>query len=97
MKCSENVKEALDELITELVEKALEEKREGDEEYKKNYQEMTDKINKFSEEYLSREEQKEFEDIISLMYSNAGDEAEYLYIQGIKDGIALLKKIGVIR
>lgn len=97
MESNEHVKEAFENLKTELIERALKEKRGSDEVYKKDYDEVNKKIEEFVEVYLGKVEQDKFEEVRSLMYSVAGNEAEHLYMQGIKDCITLLRELGVIR
>jgi len=97
MENNNRVKEAIENLKTELIEKSLKEKRENDETYKKDFDEMNKQIAEFEEVYLGEDEKERFEEVKNLMYSNSRDEAEHLYVQGIKDGVSILKKLGVIR
>lgn len=94
---NENVNSAFEDLITELIERTLKEKREKDKEYKRQYDEMNAEVEEFNEIYLAVDEQERFEKVKDLMNSNARAEAEYLYIQGMKDAVVLLKRINVIR
>jgi len=97
MVSNDHVKEAIENLKTELIEKSLKEKRENDEVYKKDFSEMNKQIAEFEEVYLGEDEKERFEEVKNLMYSTTRDEAEHLYVQGIKDGVSLLKELGVIR
>lgn len=97
MENNDHVKEAIENLKDELIEKSLKEKRENDEVYKKDYDQMNKQISEFEEVYLGEDEKERFEEVKKLMYSTSRDKAEHLYVQGIKDGVSLLKELGVIR
>jgi len=97
MKKYDHVKDSLENLITELVESSLVEKREHDKNFRKAIEKTNKEIRIFSEIYLDAEKKEKFEEIKTLIYSNAREESEYLYIRGIKDGVFLLKQLGVIR
>ena len=97
MEYNDCLKEAIENLKTELIEKSLKEKRENDEVYKKDFVEMNKQIAEFEEVYLGDAEKERFEEVKNLMYYITRDESEHLYVQGIKDGVSLLKELGVIR
>lgn len=97
MEHNTHIKEAIDNLVTELMEKSLAEKRKDDETFRQNIGVMNNSIKEFEEKYLEETEKEEFEEVKNLIYSYAREESTHLYIQGIKDGISLLKEIGVIR
>ena len=78
-------KEILETVITELTEKALSEFR---------------KTNSLSKEITETSSTltvtPEVENYIEKIYNYSAEEKEFLYIQGAKDCILLLKKLGVI-
>lgn len=86
-------------IIQEMTEHALAQRRETcSEEEKKRYQEM----NELSEKakyvlgHLSAEERQVVEDYIGAANLIAQQECEYLYMQGAKDCVEMLKKLGVL-
>ena len=85
--------------IQEMTEHALEQRRERfDEDEQKKHQELIELSKKKQDilEKLSSGERQIVEDYITKTHLAAQDECEYLYVQGAKDCVELLKKLGVL-
>ena len=92
-------KEIYDMAIQELIEKALSVRREtysSDE--KQFYETLKEKSERTREvlKQLSEEEYQIVDDYIVTTNLIAQKECEYLYVQGAKDCVELLKKMGVL-
>ena len=85
--------------IQELTEHALVQRRERfSEEEQKNYQELLELSRKKQDimAKLSPEDSQVLDDYITKTHLAAQDEGEYLYIQGIKDSVKLMKKLEIL-
>lgn len=85
--------------IQEMTEHALVQRRERfSEEEQKNYQELLELSRKKQDimAKLSPEDSQVLDDYITKTHLAAQDECEYLYVQGAKDCVEFLKKLGVL-
>ena len=85
--------------IQEMTEHALVQRRERfSEEEQKNYQELLELSRKKQDimAKLSPEDSQVLDDYITKTHLEAQDECEYLYVQGAKDCVEFLKKLGVL-
>ena len=85
--------------IQEMTEHALVQRRERfSEEEQKNYQELLELSRKKLDimAKLSPEDSQVLDDYITKTHLAAQDECEYLYVQGAKDCVEFLKKLGVL-
>lgn len=92
-------KEIYEMLIQEMTEHALVQRRERfNEEEQKNYQELIELANKKQDimKKLSSQDRKVLDEFITKIHLIDQDECEYLYVQGAKDCVELLKKLGVL-
>ncbi len=96
MENNEYVNESLEILITELCEKAISEKRTKNAEFAQLVKKTSSIIEEVKKMELSNEVREKFEKFKDLVYSTEMAQHECVYIQGIKDGVKLLKEIGVI-
>lgn len=91
--------EILEMVIRELTEQALVERRKNcDEQERKLYEETGELSQKRQEilKKLSSEERKVLEDYHVNTSLIADHECAHLYVQGVKDCVELLKKLGVL-
>ncbi|MEA4816966.1 MAG: hypothetical protein VB120_08995 [Lachnospiraceae bacterium] len=92
-------KEILEMVIYEMTEKSLLERRETcDEKEQQIYQEVNDLSKRRQKilETLSPEERYVLEDYLVKTNLIADHECKHLYVQGAKDCVELLKKLGVL-
>ena len=85
--------------IQELTEHALVQRRERfNEEEQENYQELLELSRKKQDimAKLSPEDRQVLDDYITKIHLAAQDECKYLYVQGAKDCVELLKGLGVL-
>ena len=86
-------------IIQEMTEHALMRRREAcSEEEKKLYQEVNELSEKARHvlEGLSEEERQVVDDYIATTNLIAQQECEYLYVQGAKDCVEMMKNLGVL-
>lgn len=86
-------------IIQEMTEHALTQRREAcSEEEKKRYQEVKELSEKAGRvlEGLPAEERRVVDDYVATTNLIAQQECEYLYVQGAKDCVEMLKKLGVL-
>ena len=91
-------KEILETVIYEMTEKSLEERREScDEMEQQLYQEMSELSKRRQQvmETLPQEKQQVLESYLEKVNLIADHECRHLYVQGAKDCVKLLKKLGV--
>ena len=92
-------KEIYQMVLQEMTEHALVQRRERfKEEEQNNYQELLELSKKKQEimAKLSPEDRQVLDDYITKTHLAAQDECEYLYVQGAKDCVELLKGLGVL-
>lgn len=92
-------KEIFEMVVTEMTEKSLEERREScDEKEQQLYQEMSvlSKRRQQVMETLPQEKQQVLESYLEKVNLIADHECRHLYVQGAKDCVELLKKLGVL-
>ena len=92
-------KEIYEMVIQEITEHALVQRRERfNEEEQENYQELLELFRKMQDimAKLSPEDRQVLDDYIIKTRLAAQDECEYLYVQGAKDCVEFLKKLGVL-
>lgn len=92
-------KDIFEMLICEMTERALEVRRENCDECEQQLYMQVAELSKQKEKVLAKltpEEHQVLEDYIVKSNLIAQHECEHLYVQGAKDCVELLKKLGVI-
>ena len=85
--------------IQELTELALRKRREAFSEEEKAHSRELLELSEKTKKILSRlpvQERQVVEDYMTAINLAAQEECEYLYVQGAKDCVGLLKKLGVL-
>lgn len=92
-------KDILETVICEMTERALAIRRETCEEAEQQLYKKASALSKQKQEVLLKltpEERQAVEDYIVTINLITQHECEYLYVQGAKDCVELLKKLGVL-
>ena len=85
--------------VQELTELALRNRREAFSEEEKAHSGELLELSEKTKKILSRlpvQERQVVEDYMTAIHLTAQEECEYLYVQGAKDCVRLLKKLGVL-